>query len=210
MLGVVLLLTAVALSSAIITMQLVIHGREVTVPDLRGQSVAEAAETAAHLHLDFSVAGRYYSNGIRAGGVMDQTPAPGTRVRTGWPLRVTESLGARNIIVPALTGMEERLAILQIHRTGLTAGSIAYLPWPQSVEGTVLAQMPKANGRDAESPVVQLLVAAAAPVDSGEQNARVMPRLTGEIFTEAALTVTHAGLTLAPLKEAAISIPPVG
>ncbi len=209
-LGILLLLLVVALTSAVITMQLVIHGAEVTVPDMRGQSIAEADSQAANLGLRLQVANHFYSAAIPAGDVMDQTPGPGTRVRTGWPLRVTESLGAQKVTVPALTGMEDRLAILQVHRAGLDLGSIAYLPWPQSVPGIVLAQMPEAQARDVASPNVQLLVSAPADEESTSQNALVMPNLVGKIFTGAALTVTHAGLKLAPVKEVAVAIPPVG
>jgi beta-lactam-binding protein with PASTA domain len=209
-LGIMLLLVAVALTSAIITMQLVIHGAEVSVPDMRGKSIAEADSEAAHLGLRMQVANHFYSAAIPAGNIMDQTPAPGTRVRTGWPLRVTESLGAQKVTVPALTGMQDRIAMLEVHRAGLDLGSIAYLPWPQSVSGEVLAQTPTAHAKDVASPNVQLLVAAPADEDTTAQSALVMPNLVGKIFTGAALTVTHAGLRLAPVKEAAVAIPPVG
>jgi beta-lactam-binding protein with PASTA domain len=209
-LGILLLLVAVALTSAILTMQLVIHGAEVSVPDMRGKSIAEADGEAARLGLRMHIANHFYSGAIPAGDVMDQSPAAGTRVRAGWPLRVIESLGAQKMTVPTLTGMQDRLAILQIHRAGLDLGSVAYLPWPQSVTGAVLAQMPGAMAKDVASPKVQLLIAAPPGEDSASQNALVMPNLVGKIFTGAALIVTHAGLRLAPVKEVAVAIPPVG
>jgi beta-lactam-binding protein with PASTA domain len=209
-LGIMLLLVAVALTSAIITMQLVIHGAEVTVPDMRGKSIAEADGQAAQLGLRMQVVNHFYSRAISAGDVMDQTPAPGTRVRSGWPLRVIESLGAQKVTVPALTGLQDRLAILQVHQAGLELGSVVSIPWPQSAPGIVLAQMPGAGAKDVASPKVQLLVSAPADPDSDTQNALVMPDLAGKIFTAAALTVTHAGLRLAPVKEVTVAIPPVG
>lgn len=208
--GIMLLLVVVSLTSAVITMHLVIHGAEVAVPNMRGETIARADEQAAHLGLSVQVANRFYSGSIPAGDVMDQMPAAGTRVRTGWPLRITESLGPQKVSVPALIGMEDRLAILQIHRAGLDLGSVAYLSWPQSEPGIVLAQSPQARAKDVASPSVQLLVAAQADEDTGSQNAIVMPDLTGKIFTAAALTVTHAGLKLAPIHEVAVSVPAVG
>jgi len=41
---VILLLTVVAMTSALVTMHFAIHGGEVSIPDLKGMSVADAGQ----------------------------------------------------------------------------------------------------------------------------------------------------------------------
>lgn len=206
--GIVLLLLIVALTSAVLTMHFAIHGAEVTVPDFKGQTVTRAHREASDLGLDLSIENRLYSAEIPAGRISNQSPAPGTIVRAGWPVRLTQSLGPQKVSIPQLTGLPERVAALQIRRAGLQPASPAYLPSTQSPEGAVLAQSPQPDAPGVESPVVHTLV--AAPDDGQSTPAFVMPNLIGQIFTGAALTVTHAGLNLAPVKDVAVAIPTVG
>src|ERR1700761_8149463 len=89
---VVLLLCVVALLSAVTTMHFAIHGAEVSVPDFRGLTEADALRKAASLELNMSVDNRFYSAEIPSGRVLTQSPASGTVVRREWHVRVTQSL----------------------------------------------------------------------------------------------------------------------
>jgi beta-lactam-binding protein with PASTA domain len=65
---VILLLTVVAMTSALMTMHFAIHGGEVSIPDLKGMSVADAGQRAASLGLTMQVENRLYSADVPAGG----------------------------------------------------------------------------------------------------------------------------------------------
>ena len=195
-----LLLIAVAMTSAIVTMHFAIHGAEVTVPNLRGMTLAEAGQQTAALGLGMHVESRLYSADVAEGHVANQSPAAGTVVRRGWRLWLTESLGPMKRAIPNVVGMDERLATMTIRRAGLEMGATAAMPWPDAQPGTVMAQSPAANAPDAASPVVNLLTAAEAPP---AQNGLVMPDVEGQVFTAAALALTRAGLTVAPVQERA-------
>ena len=195
-----LLLIAVAMTSAIVTMHFAIHGAEVTVPNLRGMTLAEAGQQTAALGLGMHVESRLYSADVAEGHVANQSPAAGTVVRRGWRLWLTESLGPMKRAIPNVVEMDERLATMTIRRAGLEMGATAAMPWPDAQPGTVMAQSPAANAPDAASPVVNLLTAAEAPP---AQNGLVMPDVEGQVFTAAALALTRAGLTVAPVQERA-------
>ncbi len=131
----VMLLVAVALLSAIVTMHFVVHGVEVQVPALQGMTVADARSQAAGLGLKLDVDNRYYSGDVAAGHILTQSPAAGTMVRGGRPVRVAESLGPQKVDVPDTVGKDQRVATLTLRRVGLEAGTVAQLPWSKGSAG---------------------------------------------------------------------------
>jgi beta-lactam-binding protein with PASTA domain len=197
---VVMLLTVVAMTSAILTMHFAIHGAEVSIPDLRGMSVGDAGARAASLGLTLQVENRLYSAEVPAGRVANQSPAAGSIVRRGWRIWLTESLGPQKLAIPDVMGKDQRVATIEIRRAGFQTGVVAEMPWPGSQPGAVIAQSPEPNASGVESPVMNLLVASA---DDGSQaqGGLVLPNLDGQVFTTAALTLTRMGLRLAPVKE---------
>ena len=195
-----LLLIAVAMTSAIVTMHFAIHGAEVTVPNLRGMTLAEAGQETAALGLGMHVESRLYSADVAEGRVANQSPAAGTMVRRGWRVWLTQSLGPMKRAIPNVVGMDERLAVMTIRRAGLEMGATAEMAWPDAQPDTVIAQSPAANAPDVASPVVNVLTAAEM---LPEQNGLVMPDVQGQVFTTAALELTRAGLKVAPVKEQA-------
>jgi beta-lactam-binding protein with PASTA domain len=182
---------AVALVCAFLAMRLAIHGREVAVPNLAGLSDAGAANAAKDLGLNLSVENRFYSAAVPPNHVLSQSPVAGARVRRGWEVRVTESLGGQKVAVPDLTGMTERPASLVLRRLQLELGSVGHLPAP-SPSGIVLAQSPPANSREMSSPRVGVLV--ADDETEAETPAFVMPFLTGLSLSAASLKLATAGL----------------
>jgi beta-lactam-binding protein with PASTA domain len=201
---VVLLLTVVAMTSAIVTMHFAIHGGEVSIPDLRGMTVADAGQRAASLGLSLQVENHLYSADVPLGRVANQSPLAGTIVRRGWRIWLTESLGPQKLAIPDVKGKDQRVATIEIRRAGFQTGVIAEMPWPNAQPGAVIAQSPEPNASGVESPAMNLLV--AAPVDgtgdlAAAQGGVVMPNLEGQVFTAAALTLTRMGLKLAPVKE---------
>lgn len=197
---VVLLLTVVAMTSAILTMHFAIHGSEVSIPDFRGMSVADAGQRAASLGLTIQVENRLYSADVPEGRVANQSPAAGAIVRAGWRVWLTESLGPQKLAIPDVMGKDQRVATIEIRRAGFQTGVVAEMPWPGAQAGAVIAQSPAPNAEGVESPVMNLLMASpneAVP----EQGGLVMPELEGQVFTAAALSLTRMGLHLAPVKE---------
>lgn len=204
-----LLMALVALISTVITMRLAIHGREVTIPDVGGQTIAEARQRAQANHLAVEIDGRYFSDSAPAGRVLTQLPAAGTVVRRGWRIRVSESLGPRRVPIPDVVGEPERVSSIRIRRLGLELGSVARLPYPSQQSDVVIAQEPPANGSDASRSHISILIADQPAPDSV---AYVMPDFVGQMLSTAEAAVQRAGLRVAPQPQpqatsAAISAP---
>ncbi|MHB8301798.1 MAG: PASTA domain-containing protein [Acidobacteriaceae bacterium] len=203
-LSAVLALVAIALVSALITMRFAIHGAEVRVPALSGLTMPAAVARLHSLGLKAGVDGHFYSPTQPAGAVLTQSPTPGTRVRKSWRVRVTESLGPQRVAIPSVEGMDAGIATITIRRTGLQVGNSVGIPYAYAPENTVIAQTPLAGATDVQAPKVGILTAQAVPP---AEDSSVMPDLTGENFTTAALSIMRAGFKLAPLQEAAKSPP---
>jgi beta-lactam-binding protein with PASTA domain len=176
---------------AFAAMRLAIHGREVTVPNLANLSDADAASAARQLGLNLSVENRFYSSAVGANHVLSQSPAPGSRVRSGWQIRVTESLGSQQVPVPDVTGQDEHPATLMLRRLQLELGTVAHIPGP-SPAGVVLAQSPPPNVAGLDGPRVAILVADEenSPASIGY----VMPSIVGLTLASAQSRLAAAGL----------------
>ena len=203
----VMLLVAVALLSAVVTMHFVVHGVEVQVPALQGMTVADARSQAAGLGLKLDVDNRYYSGDIAAGHILTQSPAAGTMVRGGRPVRVAESLGPQKVDVPDAVGKDERVAALTLRRVGLEVGTTAQLPWGKAPQGTVLAQDPPAHSQGISRPTVNLLVAAP---DDEAADGFVMPDMVGLPVVTAQAQLAKVGIQSATPTYVPTAVQPVG
>lgn len=191
MLFLVLVLMTVALISALTAMQLAIHGREVAIPKLVGMSLGEAERASTASGLQLLVERQFYSADIPEGKIVTQVPAPGTKVRRGWSVRVAQSLGPLRVAIPNVTGGSERVAELNIQRRGLSLGSVAHISLPDETPNQVISQSPPANASRVSAPKIGLLVSdGAAPSDF------VMPDLTGQPLGSATLALRDAGLNV--------------
>ena len=187
-----LAMVAVALISAFIAMRLAIHGREAVVPALTGLSVGDASKAAGSQGLQLNLENRFYSSDVPAGRILAQDPAPGSRVRREWPIRITESLGPQSVTIPDLTGESERAATISIRRLALDLGAVAYLAVPGDPD-VVLTQTPPVNAAGVDGPRVSLLV--SDPGDA-QPTAYVMPSLLGLSYGAASERASTAGLHL--------------
>jgi eukaryotic-like serine/threonine-protein kinase len=189
LLGLVLLL--VAFSSALLAMRFAIHGREVRVPRLTGYALSEAEKQANAQGLVLAIENRYYSNDVPAGYIVSQSPGPNTKVRRGWKVRVAESLGPQRAAIPNVVGQSERLAELNISRRGLELGTIATIHYPGVVPSTVITQNPGADEKNAASPRIGLVVAAA-----DNRLSYLMPNFVGQPVADAIAALKQAGLNV--------------
>jgi beta-lactam-binding protein with PASTA domain len=202
-----MLLIAVGLLSAIATMHFVIHGAEVQVPALQGMTVADARSQTAGLGLTLDVDNRYYSGDVAAGHILTQSPTAGTVVRSGWRVRVAESLGPQKVDVPDTVGKDQRVAALTLRRVGLEVGTTAQLPWSKATPGTVLAQDPPAHAQGISQPTVNLLVAGP---DDEAADGFVMPDLVGLPVVSAQAQLAKVGIQTATPTYVPTPVQPVG
>ena len=206
MLLLTLVLLTVALISALTAMQLAIHGHEVAIPKLLGMSPGEAERTGAASGLQVVIERQFFSPTVPEGKIMTQMPAPGTKVRRGWSIRVAQSLGPQRVAIPDVTGGSVRIADLNIRRRGLTLGSVAHLNLPDVnvPQDHVISQNPPANASGVAAPKINLLVS-----DGPEPPVYVMPNLTGQPLGSASLALQDAGLKVGKVSVLPPPAPPV-
>jgi eukaryotic-like serine/threonine-protein kinase len=188
----VLVLVSVALVSALTAMRYAIHGREVAVPKFVGMTPAQASATAQDNGLLMTIDGRYYNAEVPQGKVMSQSPAPGTKVRRGWRVRLAESLGPQRVEIPNVGGQSLRAAEINLGRRGLEAGTIATAHLPGLPMDQVVGQDPLPNAGNMTSPKVNLLLSSP----SQASGAYVMPDFSGKTLAEAKITVEDAGFKM--------------
>lgn len=186
-----LVLLVVALTSALIAMRLAVHGSEVTVPDLRGKTPAEARRIAEDKGLAAQVESNYYSAVVPQGKILSQIPAAGTLVRRGWEVRLALSLGPQRVAIPQVVGSSQRAAGINIAERGLELSSTGSIKLPGTDAGQVLAQDPPANAADIAAPKMSLLVS-----DQTSPQAFVMPSFIGQPVGSVTITLQNAGFAL--------------
>ena len=193
-----LLLVIVALISALTAMRFAIHGREVSVPDLKGKSPAEARRIADQSGLATQVESNYYSPTVPEGKVLSQMPTTGTLVRRDWEIRLAVSLGPQRVTIPQVAGDSERAATMSIGQRGLELSATAVVQIPNTVSGQVIAQDPPADAKDVSAPKISLLVAAENP-----PQAFVVPSFIGQPLGSVTVTLRDAGFSVGRVTMAA-------
>jgi len=196
---------SVALLAALATMRLAIHGTEVAVPNLTGLTLAEASDQTLAKRLNLNLENSFYSTTVPAGRVLAQSPAPGTKVRKQWNVRITQSLGPQRVAIPNVIGQQEREATLNIRHVGLNTGVVASLSGLASdTPGVVLAQSPPPNAAGVDSPRVSILV---SQTDAPPPAAYVMPDVVRMNYAQAVLLLVNAGLHVASTQDVVMGAP---
>jgi len=195
-----LVLLVVALFSALTAMRLAIHGREVAVPDLAGKTPLEGRRIAEGGGFQMVVERQYYSATVPAGKILSQLPPASTRLRSGWQIRVAESLGPQRVAIPDVLGESQRAAEMNIRRRGLDVAAVAQLGIPDVPADRILAQSPPPNARGVSAPKISLLASGAA-----QPQAFVMPSFMGQALGGVELVLQDAGLRLGNVRVAALA-----
>ncbi|HUK46553.1 MAG TPA: PASTA domain-containing protein [Terriglobales bacterium] len=198
-----LLLLVIALVSALITMRLAIHVREVRVPDFRGKTPSEARLLAEQKGLAVQVESNYYSAAVPEGRVLSQGPAPGTLVRRGWEVQVALSLGPQRVTIPEVVGESDRAAAITIAERGLELSSTDSVQLSGATPDQVIAQNPTANATDVSAPKVSILVAQPPSPESF-----VMPSFTGQPLGSVTNILKNAGFSVSKVTVAPPPLPP--
>ncbi len=80
--------------SATVVMYFALRGRSVQVPNVMGKTQAEAESLLSDSGLRMDIRSRTHNDSVPENAVSDQSPAPGTTVKTGQLVRVSVSQGA--------------------------------------------------------------------------------------------------------------------
>lgn len=190
----VAVLTATYFLFALSAMRIALRAREVTVPDLRGRTVAEATAALSDLGLTLKVDEPHRLDPkVPADRILLQEPAAAVTTRRQRSIRVWLSSGPRVAIIPRLTGESERTAQLRLQADGLAIVGLSEIRSNDYPAGAVVAQEPPPESRGTE---VALLV------NRGDRsNSYVMPDVIGVNGDRAAELLRSHGLRVAVVGE---------
>lgn len=184
-----LVLVIVFMVSALVAMRFAIHGRQVAVPKVVGLTSIQAQKWLESKGLLMDDSDRFYSADVAEGRIMSQVPSAGEQVRSGWRVRVAESMGPQRVVIPDLVGQSERAAEINIRRRGLEMGTAAVATINGAMADEIAAQSPPANATNVSSPKLSILV--ASPED---RKSFVMPDLRGRNEDDVINAIVAAGL----------------
>lgn len=187
---------------AVLAARVAVRARDVTVPNLAGQSVADATRLATALELQLNVEPTPRPDSkVPSGHVLGQEPPAGSSSRRQRSIRVWVSSGPRIARAPALIGESQRAAEIRIVQDGLAVGAVAEIRSSLYPSDVVVAQDPAPGVETAE---VRLLVNR-----SEDRASYVMPDLIGVNGERAAEVLRSQGFRVTFTAQAASTgLPP--
>lgn len=136
----------------------------VRVPALTGLRQDAAALRLQELGLKLTVADRRFSSSAPEGTIIDQQPAPGTRVGDGTTVRVSVSAGSETFPMPDIVGQQLDQARKRLRERGL---NVEFQSVPSEKEQhTVISSIPSPGQNVSTGDTVRLTVAAG--IDGAE------------------------------------------
>lgn len=155
------------------------------VPNLEGmaQAEAEATLTDAGFKFEWLEEGRYNAT-IDSGKVLVQMPAAGRTAKLGRTVKLTRSLGLRQVEIPDLRGKSQKQATISLTRAGLVQGAIVKGAHKSIPRGVVIRTDPMAGEKVRVGDTVKVIISAGVttgktllPDFAGEQIDNVYPKL---------------------------------
>jgi beta-lactam-binding protein with PASTA domain len=178
--------TAVILNFA---MMLVVGGRQVTVPDIRGLGEAAAREALSDRGLNYEVRMDVYSIEYPESTVAEQDPLPGKVVKRDRKVWVAMSLGGEFQDVPYFLGKTLRASRIILERAGLEVGAVTQVSSKRTYTEEVMASEPVPGTPVVKGSRVNLLVSTGPPA------LRVlMPDLRGKSSISVKLSLERLGM----------------
>lgn len=186
-----------------IAMRVAVRARQVTVPNLIGQSLPNATNLASTLDLQLRVDPvKRPDPKVPAGHVLQQEPTSGSAARRQRSVRIVLSAGAHVAVAPSLLGETQRSAEIRVAQDGLSIGPVTEIRSAHYPPDVVVAQDPPASTRTAE---IRLLV------NRGEDRATyVMPDLIGLNGDRAAEVMRIRGFRVSITAQSSTSAIPPG
>ena len=171
-------------------MRVATRAREVSVPDIRLRSLAEAQAALGAVGLVMRVDdARRADPKVPADHVLSQEPEPGTVLRRQRAVRVRLSDGQRDPVVPAVADLPERTAEITLAGDNVAIAERAEIRAPDYEPGVIVAQDPPAKQRAGK---VTLLV------NRGDRSlSYVMPDLIGTLGVRAIDILRSQGFRVA-------------
>ncbi|MCF0224891.1 MAG: PASTA domain-containing protein [Fibrobacter sp.] len=166
------------------------------VPNLEGmnQETAEKTLSDAGFKFEWLEEGRYSTN-IDSGKVLVQMPTAGRTAKLGRTVKLTRSLGLRQVEIPDLRGKSQKQATISLTRAGLVQGAIVKGAHQSIPRGVVIRTIPEAGQLVRVGDTIKVVISA------GETKGKVLlPNFEGEPIDDVYAKVEALGLQVGKVK----------
>lgn len=160
----------------------------VDVPDVTGQSVADAERVLSASGIDNVGVHTTTDPQVPEGSIISTDPGPSSQVRGLEQVILNVSEGPAQVDVPSVQGMSLPDARNRLTSAGFTVGSV-YPQYSTEPQDTVLSQDPEAGTTISEGSAVNLTVATPDPPDE-------VPNVVGQPVDAARKTLEDLGFTV--------------
>ncbi len=174
------------------------HGQALPVPNVYGLTEDEYSEVLDKANLKYLVVDSTYDENVAPGGVVDQIPEAGHKVKKNRVIQLTlNALGPEEVVMPRITDISHRQAIVQLESVGLVPGEVTYEP--SEYENLVLKAT--LDGREIfEGETVTKGTVINLVLGSGENGGSTsLPDLRGMTVEEARGALASASLKMGTL-----------
>lgn len=187
--GIFLALASVGIVSAVAVIVLLMRQEEVKTPDVTGMDLVSTIDALNQRGLLLKVERSEPHVSVPKDSVISQTPAPGTGIKKGRPVRVVVSLGSSESMTPNIIAEHFRKAEIMIRQAGFLPAEVSRVHSDSVERDRVIAQDPAAYMPLEKGGKISMLVSA------GKRQSRfVMPGLAGKKAEEAVKAVDRMGL----------------
>jgi len=167
----------------------------VTVPDVVGKEVVYTLKTLSDLELNTKVRKFEYNASITANHVIFQEPEAGTVIKKGRDVRLIISKGAQTILMPNLTNLSHRQALIILETNDLDAGIDSRTYHSEIEKDHIITQTPYPNTAIRRNANVDLLISLGR-----RSQAYMMPELKMSAVSDAVIAIEQINLTLGEIK----------
>lgn len=168
------------------------------VPDLEGKDMASAEAVLADsgFKAEWTEEGRY-SALVPAGMVLVQMPKAGRVAKVGRTVKLTRSLGLREVEVPSLRGTSQKQAEISLSRAGLVQGEIVKGAHASIPRGVVIRTIPEAGEKVRVGDTVKVVISAGA-----KKGKILLPNFEGVPLDDVYAKLETLGFTVGKIKRA--------
>jgi eukaryotic-like serine/threonine-protein kinase len=135
--------------------------KQASVPEVTGETQADATATLAAAGLKVSVSKREVAEPA-AGTVISQAPAAGTRLKVGDQVTIVVAQALEQTAAPSVVGQSEAQAVATLTSAGFTSNTVSRTVTDPTKVGIVVQQSPAAGHKLASGATITIAVGALA------------------------------------------------
>ena len=135
--------------------------KEVSVPEVTGETQADATATLAAAGLKVTVSKREVAEPA-AGTVISQSPGSGTQVKVGSQATIVVAQALKKTAAPSVVGQSEAQAVATLTRAGFSSHTVSRTVTDPTKVGLVVQQSPDAGHKLAPGATITIAVGALA------------------------------------------------